>query len=64
MEITVRSKEFEIDRRLEELATKILAGNASDEELLEHRELSKKRARLMQENAYTRLERLRVLRVG
>jgi hypothetical protein len=64
MEVTVSSREFEIDRRLEELAAKILAGQASGDERVEHQILSKRRARLMQENSYTRLDRLRLLRVS
>jgi hypothetical protein len=57
MEMTVSSKEFELDRRLEELAALILAGEASDDHRREHERLSKARSRRLESNSYTRLLR-------
>lgn len=52
------SEEWQIDGRLEELAAKMLQGNASKEELEEYRSLDALRARKMK--PHDRAELLRV----
>lgn len=48
MEVIVHSKEFEIDRRLEELSAKIMTESATETEREEHEQLAKQRSKLMQ----------------
>lgn len=46
-QMDVSSKEFFIDRRLEELAEKMVNGTATPAEIAEYHTLSKKRSQLM-----------------
>ena len=56
------SAEAALDREIEELIAKIVAGTATDEEAARYNELSRQRVRRMQPSAVTRFEELKKLR--